>query len=104
MLIRIISLVILFFVLNYTSFLYAENDTFIYPRDKPSVFKKIEAQNKTSLDKIIYPKTKPSKEKKINKTVEKKIVTIEKKNPFFELDFCSLFSADPYTRMCVSSV
>ena len=79
MLIRIISLVILFFVLNYTSFLYAENDTFIYPRDKPSVFKKIEAQNKTSLDKIIYPKTKPSKEKKINKTVEKKIVTIEKK-------------------------
>ncbi len=79
MLIRLISLVILFYSINNGYFLHAENNTFIFPKDKPSVFKKIEVKNKIIKKKTILPKVKPLTEKKkiISKKRPKEI--IEKK-------------------------
>ena len=53
MLIRLISLVILFINLNISNAFNAENNNFIYPQKKPSVF------NKLNLKKNILPLNKP---------------------------------------------
>ena len=57
MLIRLISLVILFYSINNGYFLHAENNTFIFPKDKPSVFKKIEVKNKIIKKKNYFTKS-----------------------------------------------
>ncbi len=58
MLIRIISLVILFINLNISNAFNAENNNFIYPQKKPSVF------NKLNLKKNILPLNKPKNNQK----------------------------------------
>ena len=78
MLIRIISLVFLFTTLNLSTVLSNEKMQFIYPKDKPSVFKKINT-SKIVKNKNTLPKKKPKFEN-LNK-VDKKKVIIEKKIP-----------------------
>ena len=73
MLIRIISLVILLTLANNKIVFSSENIDFIYPKNKPSVFKKIPSiiQNK---DSNIIPLEKPiiKKTETITKEIEKK--------------------------------
>ena len=76
MLIRIISLVILFNVINSGLLYSAENADFIYPKKKPSIFKKVLLKKK-QLDLIIRPVQKP--DTKIKKIEENKVVEIVKK-------------------------
>ena len=78
MLIRIISLVFLFTTLNLSTVLSDEKTEFVYPKDKPSVFKKINT-SKIVKNKNTLPKKKPKFEN-LNK-VDKKKVIIEKKIP-----------------------
>ena len=59
MLIRIISLVFLFTTLNLSTVLSDEKTQFVYPKDKPSVFKKINT-SKIVKKKILYLKKNPS--------------------------------------------
>ena len=54
MLIRLISLVFLFSGLNFHAIIYAENNDFIYPKNKPSIFKKLPPKPS-----IITPSKKP---------------------------------------------
>ena len=61
MLYRLISLVVLFNVINFTSLFTADNINFIYPKNKPSVFKKIKTQIVES-KKTLLPATKPIKQ------------------------------------------
>ena len=78
MLIRIISLVFLFTALNLSTVLSDEKSQFIYPKDKPSVFKKIDKSNIVK-KKNTLPKKKPEL-KNLDKIDEEKIV-VEKKIP-----------------------
>ena len=101
MLIRIISLVVLFVAISIPTFINAENAQFIYPKKKPSVFKKInkkilpikrpvikEKITKLNND-ILLPKNKPTKQvnkniikkKEIKKVEKKEIKKVEKKEP-----------------------
>ena len=80
MLIRLISLAFLFTVFN-VEYTYSSEKTFIYPKEKPSVFKKID-RKKTSKS-IILPSNKPEIKSNINKTntkiiKEKKIKEVKK--------------------------
>ena len=94
--IRIISLVILFISLSVYEISYAQSNDFIIPKNKPSIFKKVdEIKNNT---KLILPSDKPiinSKPKKSTsyftmpakkpiKDQVKKEETIVKKNPIKE--------------------
>ena len=56
MLIRLISLVILFAIMSFPATINAEDSLFVYPKKKPSVFKKI--------NKKILPIKKPSSKQK----------------------------------------
>ena len=83
MLIRIISLVILFVVINTSSAISAEEDTFLLPKSKPNTLqpKIIEKKNLTNKD-ILLPKDKPSKKntkivKILNKGFVKKNIASE---------------------------
>ena len=58
MLIRIISLVILLNIINVKLLYSVENNEFIYPKDKPSIFKKNILKKKDSSN-IITPIKKP---------------------------------------------
>ena len=62
MLIRLISLVFLFLFLN-KNMLYSEENNFILPQTKPSIFKKIE-NIKTPQKKVLVPQNKPIKDSK----------------------------------------
>ena len=59
MLIRIISLLVLFVAISISTTINAEDGYFIYPKKKPSVFKKI--------NKKILPVAKPDNNKKMLK-------------------------------------
>ena len=76
--IRIISLVILFVVINTSSAISAEEDTFLLPKSKPNTLqpKIIEKKNLTNKD-ILLPKDKPSK--KNTKIVKKEFENKKKK-------------------------
>ena len=74
MLIRLISLVFLFTFFNKGIVFSVENNDFIYPLDKPSVFKKAKIIKNLS-NKEIIPQKKPI-DKKIK---QEKIITKEKK-------------------------
>ena len=89
MLIRLISLAILLLLIDVNHIGLAD-EKFVLPKDKPSVFKKIE-KNKTSTKKLI-PQSKPiiktnesitvkedAKEKQITKVEDKKKIEIKKK-------------------------
>jgi soluble lytic murein transglycosylase len=78
MLIRIISLVFLFTTLNLSTVLSDEKTEFVYPKDKPSVFKKINT-SKIVKKKNTLPKKKPQFEN-LNEVDEKKVIA-EKKIP-----------------------
>ena len=96
MLIRLISLVILFITLQNSVVISVENNDFIYPKNKPSVFKKNldKAKNPINFnnkDQFKLPKNKPIKNKEVkietkeiindNKTnIDKKIAVDIKKN------------------------
>ena len=83
MLIRLISLVILFNLLYSGNSFSVDKKAFLYPKDKPSIFKnsilKKKPSIKTTEKNFTYPKNKPSNEQK---TVEKiiKEKTIIKKD------------------------
>ena len=89
MLIRLISLAILLLLID-TNHISLTDENFLLPKDKPSVFKKIEKPRTTSKD--LLPQSKPIiktettqekkdvKEKvKVKAKEEKKIVKVEKK-------------------------
>ena len=80
MLIRLISLVFLFVFLKITSAFSEDNINFIYPKEKPSIFKKIDTA-KQNISKIPIPIKKPgnSIENKKLKKVEKSTVNKEPK-------------------------
>ena len=65
MLYRIISLVILFVTFHHSYLISVENNDFIYPKNKPSIFKKIPIKkpllekNKISNNIFLEPKSKP---------------------------------------------
>ena len=96
MLIRLISLVILFIALQSSVVISVENNDFIYPKNKPSVFKKNldKAKNPINFnnkDQFKLPKNKPIKKKEVkieakeiindNKTIiDKKVAVDIKKN------------------------
>ena len=75
MLIRLISLVFLFIFLN-KNILYSEEINFILPKDKPSIFKKIEKINITE-KKVLVPQNKPTQNSE--KEVKKNIIEVDKK-------------------------
>ena len=79
MLIRLISLVILFLSLNLSLFLYAENNTFIYPKNKPSIFKSIENKKNISKNKITLPRTRPTQSNNDYKIKSTKKIEVKKK-------------------------
>ena len=68
MLIRLISLVFLFTIANSKMAFSLENNEFIYPQKKPSIFKKIFPKQKNKIQSLV-PKKKPT----INVSTEKKI-------------------------------
>ena len=74
MLIRLISLAFLFTVFN-VEYTYSSEKTFIYPKEKPSVFKKIDRKKTTK--NIILPSNKPEIKSNNNKT-NTKIIKEEK--------------------------
>ena len=84
MLIRIISLVILFNIINVKLIFSAENNVFIYPKDKPSIFKKNILKKKDTSN-IITPIKKPIIDIDVNKkalsadSLKKKTNVLEKK-------------------------
>ena len=71
MLIRLISLVFLFSGLNFHAIIYAENNDFIYPKNKPSIFKKLPPKPS-----IITPSKKPEIKniEKLPQTNDKKVI------------------------------
>ena len=93
MLIRIISLVVLFVAISIPTFINAENTEFIYPKKKPSVFKKINKKIlpikrpviKEKITKLnndfLLPKDKPAKQVNKNIVKKKEIKKVEKKEP-----------------------
>ena len=76
MLYRLISLVFLFIVINFTMTSSADDANFIYPKNKPSVFKKIKTQSLV-LKKPILPANKPSNKKP--EVTRENLKVIEKK-------------------------
>ena len=91
MLIRLISLAILLLLID-TNHISLADENFILPKDKPSVFKKIEKSRTTSKD--LLPQSKPIiktetiqekkdvKDKvKVKAKEQKKIIKVEKKIP-----------------------
>ena len=78
MLIRLISLAILLLLID-TNHISLADENFIIPKDKPSVFKKIEKPRTTSKD--LLPQSKPiNKTETIQKKTEiKEKVKVEKK-------------------------
>ena len=83
MLIRIISLVILLNIVNINLILSVENNEFIYPKEKPSIFKK-NLLKKKDTNNIVIPAKKPiinsSKNKKITNSVLIKEKSVLEKN------------------------
>ena len=78
--IRLISLVILFNLFCSGNSFSADTKAFIYPKDKPSIFKNAILKKKESADKVksdfTYPKSKPSDEQAIaDKKIKQKIIT-----------------------------
>ena len=72
MLIRLISLVILFITLQNSAVISVESNDFIYPKNKPSVFKKNINKLKSTTDflekkQFKLPKNKPIKKKRSTK-------------------------------------
>ena len=60
MLIRIISLVFLLTFINYDFLLSGENNKFIFPKDKPSIFKKVDQKRIEERNKAFQiPREKP---------------------------------------------
>jgi len=89
MLIRIISLVILFITLNFWGLSYAQSDSFIYPKKKPPIFKKIERKKNES--NIILPSNKPVvSEKKVEKKTHS--FTFPKKKPVEKINLTEVTS------------
>ena len=91
MLIRLISLVILFILSGKTFVFTTENTNFIYPKDKPSIFKK-KVDSDISKKNQLLPRTKPQsiKEKPPTASVkekEEKKKEIEKKKIVKRFDF-----------------
>ncbi len=79
MLIRIISLVFLLIYTTTSVVISAENNDFIYPLNKPSVFKKLDKKDIIS-KKELLPKEKPNLKKKVIKKIDvPKKITEEKK-------------------------
>ena len=77
MLNRLISLVVLLYCLNISN-IYSANDALILPKDKPSVFKKIEKKN--TIEKInVLPSEKPKLSKEIPIKKENVIIKTDKK-------------------------
>ena len=75
MLIRLISLAILLLLIDVNRIALTD-DKFILPKDKPSVFKKVE-KNKSGMEDLI-PQSKPIIKVKENKVVKEKINTTKK--------------------------
>ena len=75
MLIRIISLVILFVISNATLVSALENNDFIYPKNKPSIFKKKITKNK------VIPQKKPELRPKTTVDVKSFISPKKKTKP-----------------------
>ena len=74
MLIRIISLVFLLTFINYDFLLSGEKDKFIFPKDKPSIFKKIDQKRIEERNKAFQiPKEKPKENKEITKEANEEI-------------------------------
>ncbi len=121
MLIRIISLVILFLLLNISVLFPLENNDFIYPKEKPSVFKKkVDKNNLTPKEKpkltnknivkkkiFIEPKKKPDltkpKKEKINEKIKKEI-TIKKKITSVDKNTFIYPKKKPSTYKAVSNI
>ena len=86
--IRIISLVILFNIINSEPIYSNDNNNFIYPKNKPSIFKK-KIQNKDLIKSSIYPVKKPeiniqNTKKKIPKQeIKKEQITVIKSRDLF---------------------
>ena len=86
--IRIISLVILFNIINSEPIYSNDNNNFIYPKNKPSIFKK-KLQNKDLIKSSIYPVKKPeiniqNAKKKIPKQeIKKEQITVIKSRDLF---------------------
>ena len=75
MLIRLISLVILFNSFYFYGLSYGQESSFVYPKKKPSIFKKVVSDKK-----IILPVLKPPEAKKIKKDI--KVFTLPVKKPY----------------------
>ena len=79
MLIRLISLVILFIITNVYHTSFADNNSFIYPKKKPPLsLKKSEVKNENDI-KILLPSSKPIK--KQNFSIKGKSFIIPKEKP-----------------------
>ena len=123
MLIRIISLVILFVISKVTLVSTMENNDFIYPKNKPSIFKKNITKNKVIPQKkpgsnsnatgdikpFISPKEKPiqtSKIKKVESKTTKKtdINKIEKKLASTNKNIFILPKKKPSTYRAVANI
>ncbi len=86
--IRLISLVFLFVFFKTNYAFSEENINFIYPKEKPSIFKKIKVAN-PNISKIPIPVKKPDKNDKISK-IKKNEKTIVKKEPVKTIEQISI--------------
>ena len=76
MLIRLISLVILFIFLS-KNIVYSEGINFVLPKAKPSIFKKIEKTN-ISEKKLLIPKNKPIQKSEKIEIIQDKVNVTER--------------------------